>query len=94
MKIQFTLFSTTGKYKPIATTIDIPDIAEMDDPVRFEYWKKRALNRIAASRYKTGWDLIQHGFTKMKWRIYDEEERKKYARQKAIKEFEKNKKRG
>lgn len=89
MKVQFTLFSTTGKYKPIATTLDIPNIAEMEDPKRFEYWKTRALNRIAASRYKTGWDLINHGFTKMKWRIYDETERKQYARQKAIKEFQK-----
>lgn len=82
MKIQFTLFCTNGKYRPIATIIDVPTVEELENKEHFEYWKKRALNRIAAARYKTGADLMKSGYTLMKWRIADSENRKQYEQNK------------
>lgn len=83
MKIQFTIYSDMG-YRPMSTIVDVPDIRELEKPDRLKYWKKRALTRITAQRYKNGWDLLAHGYTNLKWRIYDETERKEYERKKAI----------
>lgn len=87
MRVQFTLFSTTGKYRPIATTINIPNIDDMYDAEKAKVWKKRAITKIAGERYRTGKSLIDHGFTQIKWRIYDEQERKANARKRAIAEM-------
>lgn len=85
MKVQFTLFCTTGKYKPIATVVDVPNVEDLKDAKKFLYWKKRALSRIVAQRYESGNDLFKNGYTQMKWRIYDKEERKAYEKQQFIK---------
>ena len=87
MRVQFTLFSTAGKYRPIATTLNIPNIDDMYDAEKAKVWKKKAVAKIAGERYRTGQSLIDHGFTQMKWRIYDEQERKANARKRAIAEM-------
>ena len=96
MKIQFTVYSTTGKYKPISTVVEVPTIEELSKPDKLRYWKKRALSRIVAQRYKSGADLLAHGYTTMKFRIYDKEEREAYekaqARKKAIADYLRRKK--
>ena len=87
MKIQFTLYCTTGKYKPISTVVDVPNIEDLKNAERFSYWKKRAISRIVAQRYQSGNDLFRNGYTKIKWRIYDETERKAYEKKQFIESF-------
>ena len=75
MKIQMTLFCTNGKYKPISTLVEAESLEEFN--ANFTKYKKQALSNICAQRYKDGKNLFDSGYTQMKWRIYDKEERKK-----------------
>lgn len=75
MKFQITLFCTTGKYRPISTLVEAESIEEFN--ANFAKYKKQALSNICAQRYKDGKNLFESGYTQMKWRIYDKEERKK-----------------
>ncbi len=69
IKLQVTLFSTTGKYRPISTLIEVENV---------EYYKahaqevqKRAIQKMCAQRY-VDWDWMKEGgYTKMKVRVYD-----------------------
>lgn len=74
MKIQFTLFHSQNKYRPIACVIEVKSIADLKS--NFQRYKIDAINKIASQRYKTGTDLVEEGYTKMKWRPYGAEDRK------------------
>lgn len=85
IKLQFTVFCTSGKYRPISTLVDVESV---------EYYKihakevqKRALQKICAQRYVGGSWLKENDYTSMKVRIYDKEkiEAEKKARYAAIK---------
>ena len=94
MKIQFTLFCSTGAYTPLSTVVDIPveDFKDIDSKreksERYNYWRNRAINRICAQRYKTGSDLAAHSYTILKYRIYDEAERKAYNKKKFLEKMQ------
>lgn len=90
MKIQITLYSTTGKYKPLSTTVEAESVEEFKR--NFKTYKRTALSNICARWYKDGNALIRGGYTQMKWRIYDKQERIAYQKQKAIEEFKKERK--
>lgn len=86
MKIQMTLFCTTGKYKPISTLVEAESLEEFK--ANFAKYKKKALSNICAQRYKDGKNLLDSGYTQMKWRIYDKEERKKQMIAEMIKKIQ------
>ena len=75
MKIQFTLFHSQNKYRPIACVIEVKSIEDLKS--NFQRYKIDAINKIASQRYKTGTDLVEEGYTKMKWRPCGAEDRKK-----------------
>lgn len=85
MKIQVTLFCKTGKYKPMSTLIEVPTVEEFKE--NFDKYKKIAISNIAAKRYRDGASLIRDGYTLLKWRIYNPEERKKYQLEQLKKEL-------
>jgi hypothetical protein len=79
MKLQVTLFSTTGKYKPVSTIVNVESM---------EYYKghkreiqKTAIENICHQRYTTWNELKQNGYTQLKVREYDLE---KIALQKKV----------
>ena len=56
----------------------------------FETYKKKAINKIAGQRYRDGDSLLKSGYTQLKWRIYDEQERKAYNKKKFLENFKKD----
>lgn len=89
MKIQITLFCTTGQYRPISTLIEVESVE--DFKTNLKKYKKQALQKMCAQRYRDGASLLKSGYTQMKWRIYDEEERRKYDVQQIMNQMNKNK---
>ena len=82
MKLQVTLFSSTGKYKPMSTIIEVESMEDYNNK-KAEYQKKAILN-ICHQR-KTDWsNLKRDGFTQVKVREYDLE---KIAQQKKIEQI-------
>ena len=93
MKIQITLYSTTGKYKPVSTIIEVENIEEFKQN-KNKYYKKAILN-ICHSRYTTWNDLKKDGYTIVKYREYDKEKielQNRINKLKKIMEKRKNKK--
>lgn len=69
--MQFTFFSTTGKYKPISTLLKVESL---------DYYKAhthevqvRAIKRVCAQRYVDWAWMKENGYTTLKARIYDKE---------------------
>ena len=87
MDYQVTLFSTTGKYKPVSTIIkaDEKDLNNVED--RKELITK-GVKKICANHYWTSYDLKKYSLTRSKVRIYDKEkiEQENKERYEAIKE--------
>lgn len=69
MKIQFTLFSKSGKYKPMSTLLEVESIEEYKTH-NTEY-KTKAIQKIANQRYMSKTDLKKYEYTIMKVRVYD-----------------------
>lgn len=69
--IQFTLFSTTGKYRPIST------ITKLEENETWEKNKqeivRRSILNICHKRRTTYQDLKRDGYTQYKTREYDKE---------------------
>ena len=67
IKLQVTLFSTTGKYKPVSTIIKIEKEQENNKQLIY----KKAIENICHYRH-TSWNILKNqGYTKVKTRIYD-----------------------
>lgn len=71
MTLQLTLISTTGKYKPMSTLLEVESM---------EYYtthkadvQARAVRKICIQRKTEPWCLKRDGYTKMKVREYDKE---------------------
>ena len=67
--LQFTLFDTTGKYKPISTLVKVESIKWFRE--HYEEVKQKALQQICNQRRLTGKELAKFGYTKLKIRNYD-----------------------
>ncbi len=67
VKIQVTYFDTTGKYKPVASVIEVPSTYSFIK--RKEYWINRAKSMIKAKRYWTDDDMQKFGYTEYKAKI-------------------------
>lgn len=73
VKIQITMFHNEGKYKPIATTIEVPSME--DFKANQTAYVRKAITKIAQQRYQTPNELAQKGYTKYKYRKYDKRDR-------------------
>lgn len=71
MKLQFTLFTTTGHYKPVSTVLEVSSLEEYRANAR--QYKDKAIKKIAQQRLWDNKDLIRYGYTTMKVRVYDKE---------------------
>ena len=69
MKIQITMFHNEGKYRPIATTIEVPSME--DFKANQTAYVRKAITKIALQRYQTPKELVKKGYTKYKYRKYD-----------------------
>lgn len=67
VKIQVTYFDTTGKYKPVASVIEVPSTYSFYK--KREYWVNRAKSMIKAKRYWTDDDMQKFGYTEYKAKI-------------------------
>lgn len=83
--LQFTLFSTTGKYKPMSILIEVPSIKEYNNNP--EEYKKKAIRKMCIQRKTDGYYLKKYGYTQMKVRVYDKKkiEQENAARYEQIK---------
>ena len=81
--LQATLFSTTGKYRPISTLIKVESEAYYHEHAREV--QKRAIQKMCAQRY-VNWNWMKEGgYTRMKVRVYDrkkieQENKERYER--------------
>lgn len=66
--LQFTLFSTTGKYKPVTTLIKVDSVQQYNE--NKHKYQQRAITKMCAEKYTTWWALKSNGFTKLKVRVY------------------------
>ena len=67
--LQFTLFSTTGKYKPMSTLIEVPSIKEYNNNP--EEYKKKSIRKMCIQSKPAGYYLKKYGYTQIKVRVYD-----------------------
>lgn len=70
-RIQFTMYSTTGKYKPISTVIAVESISWAKE--HKEELKQRGVAKICVDRKTDVWALQRNGYTKIKMRVYQRE---------------------
>ena len=78
MKYQVTMYCTTGQYRPVSTIVTIEQ--ENDDNLLLNPKKKKeiidkGIIRICQKRYWTSRDVIKYGYTKVKARVYEEQEK-------------------
>jgi hypothetical protein len=85
MQIQMTLYSTKQGLKPMSTIVEVDSLEEFK--TNLSKYKSKALSKISAQRYMPGNAIIKNGYTTMKWRIYNEQERKQQAKADFIKQF-------
>lgn len=88
MKIQVTMFHKEGKYRPIATTINVKDIADFENN-KTNYIQK-AITKIAQKRYRTPKELVDAGYTSYKYRPYQDRDRKQAFVEKILSEMKNN----
>lgn len=67
LKVQVTYFCTNGKYKPVASVIEVP--SSYDFYKRKEYWLNRAKTLIKNKRYWTEEEMQNFGYTEYKAKI-------------------------
>ena len=67
-RYQITLFSITGKYKPVSTIV-----TDNTDTMDSAQIRKKGIERICYNHLWGKEDLLKYGYTKMKVRIYDPE---------------------
>lgn len=69
--LQFTLFSTTGKYRPISTLLDVPSVREYN--ANASKYKEQAIVKMCVKNKTDTYYLNKYGYTKIKVRVYDKE---------------------
>ena len=88
MKLQFTLFATNGKYRPISTIIEVES---MQDYVNNKNkYQKKAIENICHNRKTTWYNLKQDSYTNVKVREYNEEKIAQQTKAKIIEKLYEN----
>ena len=84
MKLQYTLFCETGKYKPMSTVIEIESMEDYEE--KKKQYNRKAIEKILHQRKMNYWNLKQYGYNKYKIREYktDEEKQQEKETKKAI----------
>lgn len=75
---QVTMVCATGQYKPVSTIVTIEQ--SNDDNLLLNPKKKKeiidkGIIRICQKRYWTSREIIQYGYTKVKARVYEKQEK-------------------
>ena len=70
--LQYTLFSTTGKYKPVSCLVEIESVKHFNENP--DLYKQKAIEKICLKRYWGKTELIKYGYSKIKCRIYQKED--------------------
>lgn len=70
-RVQVTLVSTTGQYKPVSTIIIVA--SAQDFRINKKKYVESAITKICQKRLWTQRDLKKYGYTTIKIREYDEE---------------------
>ena len=75
---QVTMVCATGRYKPVSTIVTIEQ--NNDDNLLLNPKKKKeiidkGIIRICQKRYWTSREVIQYGYTKVKARVYEKQEK-------------------
>lgn len=84
--LQFTLFDTTGKYRPISTLVKVESIKWFREHEK--EIKTKAIQQICNQRRLSGKELVKLGYTRLKIRNYDLFLRSKDRRKESNKEKE------
>lgn len=71
IQLQCTLFSTTGKYRPMSTIVKVESAKYFNE--HKQEIQTRAVQKICAEKRTEPWCLKRDGFSKMKIRVYDKE---------------------
>lgn len=66
-KYQVTLYSTTGKYKPVSAIVEMEEINPID-PKQVKSLSLRGTRKICLKRYWNSADLKKYGYTQFKYR--------------------------
>lgn len=69
--LQFTLISTTGKYKPMSTLLEVPSVREYNNNA--QQYKDKAIRKMCVQRKTDGYYLKKYGYTTLKVRVYDKD---------------------
>lgn len=85
--LQFTLFDTTGHYKPLSTLVKVESLTWFKE--HREEIKTKAIQQICNQRHLTGKELAKLGYSKLKVRNYTLYQKTKNRRNSA-KEREEN----
>lgn len=71
IQIQLTLYSESGKYRPMSTIVEVESIAYYN--THKQEIQNRAIQRISVQRKMDIWVMKKYGYTKLKARVYDRE---------------------
>lgn len=71
IQIQLTLYSESGKYRPMSTIVEVESIAHYN--THKQEIQNRAIQRISVQRKMDIWVMKKYGYTKLKARVYDKE---------------------
>ena len=71
IQIQLTLYSESGKYRPMSTIVEVESIAYYN--AHKQEILNRAIQRISVQRKMEVWVMKKYGYTKLKARVYDKE---------------------
>lgn len=75
---QVTMVCATGRYRPVSTIVTIEQ--ENEDNLLLNPKKKKeiidkGIIRICQKRYWTSREVVQYGYTKVKARVYEKQEK-------------------
>lgn len=71
IQVQLTLYSESGKYRPMSTIVEVESIAYYN--THKQEIQNRAIQRISVQRKMDIWVMKKYGYTKLKARVYDKE---------------------
>ena len=71
IQIQLTLYSESGKYRPMSTIVEVESIAYYN--AHKQEILNRAIQRISVQRKMDIWVMKKYGYTKLKARVNDKE---------------------
>lgn len=75
---QVTMVCATGQYRPVSTIVTIEQDSEDNlllNPKKKKEIIDKGIIRICQKRYWTSREVVQYGYTKVKARVYEKQEK-------------------